>query len=136
MKIYFAGSIRGGRGDREIYAEIITILKKYGEVLTEHIGLATLSSYGQTEMTDAQIHTKDTNWIKDADVVIAEVTTSSLGVGYELGFAETFKKKVIVLYRPSEGKRLSAMVAGNSNTTVINYTDVSELPAVFDRLLK
>lgn len=136
MKIYFAGSIRGGRGDREIYAEIITLLKKYGEVLTEHIGLATLSSYGQTEMTDAQIYTKDTNWIKDADVVIAEVTTSSLGVGYELGFAEANKKKVVVLYRPSEEKRLSAMVAGNSNTTVINYTDVSELPAVFDKLLK
>ena len=136
MKIYFAGSIRGGRDDRGIYAEIITILKKYGEVLTEHIGLATLSSYGQTEMTDAQIYTKDTDWIKEADVIIAEVTTSSLGVGYELGFAESLKKKVVALYRPSEGKRLSAMVAGNSNTTVKNYTDVSELLAVFDTLLK
>lgn len=136
MKIYFAGSIRGGRGDREIYAEIITLLKKYGEVLTEHIGLESVSSYGQLEMTDIQIYTKDTNWIKEADVVVAEVTTSSLGVGYELGFAEALKKKVIALYRPSEGKLLSSMIAGNSNTVVVNYTEVSQLPVIFDTLLK
>jgi len=37
MKIYFAGSIRGGRDDKELYLEIINLLGKYGKVLTEHI---------------------------------------------------------------------------------------------------
>jgi len=127
MKIYFAGSIRGGRDDRELYAEIISLLKKYGEVLTEHIGLATISSYGQTNMTDKEIYTKDTNWIKESDVVIAEVTTPSVGVGYELGFAEALGKKIIVLYRPAEGKRLSAMLAGDKNMSVVEYQDISEV---------
>ena len=38
MKIYFAGAIRGGRSDQNLYFEIINYLKKYGEVLTEHVG--------------------------------------------------------------------------------------------------
>ena len=46
MKIYFAGSIRGGRDDKELYLEIINLLGKYGKVLTEHIGDKTLSAMG------------------------------------------------------------------------------------------
>jgi hypothetical protein len=38
MKIYFAGSIRGGSADQEIYSFIINELSKYGSVLTEYIG--------------------------------------------------------------------------------------------------
>jgi len=136
MKIYFAGSIRGGRDDQALYTEIILLLKRYGEVLTEHIGLSTISSYGQIDMTDEEIYTKDTDWIKESDIVIAEVTTSSVGVGYELGYAEALKKKIIALYRPQKNKRLSAMLAGNSKVTVIEYINVSELTAVFDTILK
>ena len=33
MKIHFAGSIRGGRDDKELYLEIINLLRKYGKVL-------------------------------------------------------------------------------------------------------
>lgn len=136
MKIYFAGSIRGGRDDQALYFEIIKILQNYGEVLTEHIGNGTLTNMGQTSMTDEEIYNKDTNWIKDADIIIAEVTTASLGVGYELGYAEALNKKIIALYRPSEGKSLSAMIRGNKNVICIDYQNVSELSAIFDKLLK
>ena len=134
MKIYFAGSIRGGREDKDIYAEIISMLKKYGEVLSEHIGDKNLSSYGQTTMTDSEIYQKDINWIHEADVIVAEVTTTSLGVGYELGYAESLQKKIVVLYRPSEGKRLSAMIAGNNHMTCVNYSNVSELEEIFNKI--
>ena len=136
MKIYFAGSIRGGREDKDLYAQIIDLLKKYGEVLTEHVGDKNLTSYGQTSMTDEEIYNKDTNWIREADIVIAEVTSISLGVGYEIGYAESLNKKIIVLYRPSEGKRLSAMIAGNKKVTTINYQNLFELISVFDNLFK
>ena len=43
MRIYFAGSIRGGRDDWSIYTEIIAVLSEYLTVLTEHIGDSTLS---------------------------------------------------------------------------------------------
>ena len=55
MKIYFAGSIRGGREDRNLYAEIIDMLKNYGEVLTEHIADKNISHMGQIEMTAEEI---------------------------------------------------------------------------------
>jgi nucleoside 2-deoxyribosyltransferase len=136
MKIYFSASIRGGRDDVAIYAEIIELLKTYGTVLTEHIGDKQLSSYGQVKMTDEEIFIKDTNWIKEADIVIAEVTNPSLGVGYELGLADALNKKIVTLYRPTEGKRLSAMIAGNTSLQNFEYKEVSELPAIFDTILK
>lgn len=37
-RIYFCGSIRGGRDDVHIYKDIISQLGAYGEVLTEHVG--------------------------------------------------------------------------------------------------
>ncbi len=38
LKIYFAGSIRGGRVDAPIYQFLIAYLSSFGEVLTEHVG--------------------------------------------------------------------------------------------------
>lgn len=134
MKIYFAGSIRGGREDVDVYREIVVLLQVYGEVLSEHIADKSISSYGQTKMTDEEIYQKDVSWINESDVIVAEVTATSLGVGYELGFSEAKGKKIIALYREQEGKRLSAMISGNKNISVYTYQEVSELQALFKNL--
>jgi hypothetical protein len=42
MNIYFCGSIRGGRQDIGIYQQIVTCLKTYGRVLTEHVAFPEL----------------------------------------------------------------------------------------------
>jgi len=47
MLIYFAGSIRAGRSDSLLYAKLIKTLKKYGTVLTEHVGNPNLTSAGK-----------------------------------------------------------------------------------------
>ena len=93
MKIYFSGSIRGGRDDSEIYHQIITYLKKFGEVLTEHIGDSSLDSFGE-KSDDISIHNKDMEFLMACDLVVAEVTNPSLGVGYEIGRAIENNKKV------------------------------------------
>lgn len=134
MKIYFSGSITGGRDDVHLYAEIITILKNYGVVLTEHIGNLQMNALGQTHMTPEEVYTKDTNWIKEADIVIAEVTMPSLGVGYELGFAEALKKKIVCIYRNREGKQVSRMVLGNGYNECYEYKEVSDLEPVFAKV--
>ena len=108
MTIYFAGSIRGGRDDRDIYASIIETLKRYGKVVTEHVGDADVSLGGENA-PDCDIHDRDLNWLRDSDVLVAEVTAPSLGVGYEIGRAVEWGKPVICLYRPSNGKKLSAI---------------------------
>ncbi|MFT7328062.1 MAG: nucleoside 2-deoxyribosyltransferase [Crocinitomicaceae bacterium] len=134
MKIYFAGSIRGGRDDKENYKKIIDWLKKYGVVLTEHIGLDSLSEKGQTEFSEEKIYTQDTDWVRESDIVIAEVTQVSLGVGYELGFAESLNKRVVCLFNTSSGKSLSAMVRGNKNLKVINYSSLDEIPNILQEI--
>jgi nucleoside 2-deoxyribosyltransferase len=93
MKIYFAGSIRGGREDAELYLKIIEHLKTCGEVLTEHIGNKNLSQAGEDGPNDRYIHDRDMDWIREADVLVAEVTQTSLGVGYEIGRAVEMGKR-------------------------------------------
>lgn len=132
MKIYFAGSITGGRDDASLYAEVIKLLQRHGTVLTEHIGLSTLTAYGEDKSL-ADIFSRDVAWVREADVLVAEVTQPSLGVGYEIGLAESLGKKVICLYRPTEGRRLSAMISGNSYIVTISYTSIEELPTLLEQ---
>lgn len=136
MKIYFAGSISGGRDDQEIYLEIIEFLKGKGhKVLTEHIANSNLSSYGETNLTREDIFLRDVEWIRESDIFIAEVTQVSLGVGYEIGFAESLNKKIVCLYRERKDKRLSAMVDGNKKIKVIKYLEIDKLKEELEKFL-
>lgn len=135
MKIYFAGSIRGGRDDAELYNTVINMLKKYGEVLTEHVGSKALSSMGEEEKNE-YIYTRDVNWIKEADVVIAEVTTPSLGVGYEIAYAESLNKKIMCLFRENNERKLSAMIVGNKNLLIKIYKEINDVSLILEEFLK
>lgn len=136
MKIYFAGSIRGGRDDRALYLEIINVLKKYGIVLTEHIGDDTLSHLGEVKNDAHFIYDRDIAWLQSADVIVAEVTTPSLGVGYEIALAESLKKPTLCLFQKQEDRLLSAMIAGNKNMTVREYNTVQDAEAIFSEFFK
>lgn len=48
MKIYFCGSIRGGRDDVHLYQKIVRKLQSYGTVLTEHVANSDLNDAGVT----------------------------------------------------------------------------------------
>jgi len=130
-KIYFAGAIRGGRDDAALYAEIVSLLKDYGEVLTEHIGDAALTSAGEGR-NDKEISDRDLAWLRAADVLVAEVTMPSLGVGYEIGKATEWGTPVLCLFRPGKGLVLSALIAAGNGVTVSTYESTAELKTVFD----
>ena len=126
MKIYFAGSIRGGRDDQELYKSVIATLSRYGTVLTEHISDKNLSAMGES-LSSEYIYERDVEWLAECDVVVAEVTTPSLGVGYEMEKGEGLDKKILCLYRPAPERKLSAMIVGNKHVTVCEYRSVEEL---------
>ena len=134
MKIYFAGSIRGGRDDAYIYSQIIEFLKEYGEVLTEHVGEKDLNAMGESVLSDKQIHDRDMNWLLEADLMVAEVTNPSLGVGYEIGRAIEANKKIICLYRHFKNKKLSAMISGAKSINIINYDNLNSLEKKLTKL--
>lgn len=132
MKIYFAGSIRGGRDDQDIYAKIIRILQKHGEVLTEHVG-RNISSQGEELKTDQDIFSRDLQWLEQADIIIAEVTTPSLGVGYEIAKAEQMGKHLLCLFRKQNKRRVSAMISGNPNLHVRMYKTIEEIGVILEK---
>jgi len=136
MKIYFAGAIRGGRDETDIYNNIITYLSSKAEVLTEHVGSFELTTIGEINRSDREIFMRDMEWLQSADLVIAEVTTPSLGVGYELGIAAKLKIPVLCLYRPIKGKRLSAMISGNEKFNCQAYQTLDNAKVHINKFLK
>ena len=96
-KIYFAGSIRGGRVDAALYQQIIDHIKETDIVLTEHIGRPDLNVIEHAKR-DAEIYEQDMGWLRECDLVIAECTCPSLGVGYELAYAEKCGKPCHIFY--------------------------------------
>ena len=129
--IYFAGSIRGGRDDVPIYLAIIDELKRFGRVYTEHVGSSSVNADG--EAGDARaIHDRDLDWLKSSDVVVAEVTTPSLGVGYEIARATQWNKAVLCLHRRDTDRSLSSMISGCPDVTVREYTDVGEINQILE----
>ncbi len=134
MNIYFAGAIRGGRKDAEIYLAIIQFLGTYGTVLTEHVGDENLLSQ-ERFLSEEAIFTRDMQWLTEADLLIAEISAPSLGVGYELAAAEQMKIPCFCLFRQQENKNISAMIAGNSFFQLIGYRDFPEVKRIISDLM-
>ena len=135
-RIYFAASIRGGREDRVRYEDLITTLADFGQVLTEHVADANLAADGEADMSDVEIFERDLAWLRSADVVVAEVTTASLGVGYEIASASALDLPILCLFRESSGKALSAMIAGDRSLDCVLYDTRSELVGIITAWFK
>lgn len=130
MKIFFSGSISGGLDDAALYQEIITMLQSYGNVISEHtVGADGKAQYDSEGITPQEAHDRDVDWVLGSDIVVAEVSTPSIGVGYEIGRAVASDVPVIALYRTNSSKTLSAMIKGAPKDimTVIQYATIEEL---------
>ena len=134
MKIYFAGSIRGGRNDAELYQRMIAYIQRQHTVLTEHVGDLSKSMTEGLANRDQAIYEQDTAWLRESDLVIAECTTPSLGVGYELAYAEKYQKPVHIFYDKSRTK-ISAMLSGNAYFQLHPYRNEEELYRILDEVL-
>ena len=123
-KIYLAAAIRGGRDMAQTYEKILTYLQKYGTILDPHVGDSKLSVAGEM-LEAAAIYQRDMTWLKECDYVFAEVSTPSLGVGYEIATALNLGKKVICLFQ--KDTNLSAMLQGNAQLTLISYENLEDI---------
>lgn len=132
-KVYFAGSIRGGRIDAELYARIIRYIQRTDIVLTEHIGNPDLNLKEQGKR-DVEIYEEDMVWLRESDVVIAECTCPSLGVGYELAYAEKIGKPCHIFYDRTK-THLSAMLTGNTYFQIHPYEDAESIFRTIDEIL-
>ncbi|MBR4379739.1 MAG: nucleoside 2-deoxyribosyltransferase [Bacteroidaceae bacterium] len=134
-KIYFAGSIRGGRVDADLYKRLIAYLQRTNIVLTEHVGSSKLNLMEQGRSKDALIYDRDTAWLRECDIVVAECTCPSLGVGYELAYAEKLGKPCHIFYDKSK-TQLSAMLTGDPYFQIHPYESEEEIYDILIEILK
>ncbi|MBT3391414.1 MAG: deoxyribonucleoside 5'-monophosphate N-glycosidase [Chloroflexi bacterium] len=124
MNIYFACSITGGRQDAEIYRIMVETLQADGHDLPSAVFAVPSPGGGESHMEPEVVYRRDVAWIEACDVLIAEVSTPSHGVGYEIGYALHLGKPVLCLHR--EEKTVSKMLTGNPDTLLqmMGYADV------------
>lgn len=123
--IYFSGSITGGREDVPVYRRIIGELEAAGHrVLAGAVGAEHVGAEGET-LQVAEIFARDIAWLDEADLVVADVSTPSHGVGYEIGYARHKRGiPVVALFRAGRTGRCSAMISGDPCIELIEYMDV------------
>jgi nucleoside 2-deoxyribosyltransferase len=136
MNIYFACSITGGRDFESTYRAITAALLSEGhQVPTAHLaGPGVKALEGQA--TPREIYERDTAWIRACEALVAEVSTPSHGVGYEVAYALSLGKPVLCVYH--EGQPISKMLTGNSQATISvkSYRDPEEAIAIIQAFLK
>lgn len=127
MDVYLSAAIRGGRELQQNYQAISDYLDENGHiVLTHHVASLNVIEI-ENSMSDREIYTQDITWLQECDVVIAEVSIPSLGVGYEVAYALLLEKPVLGIFE--ENRVISAMISGNtsSNLSLRSYKSISEL---------
>ena len=111
MNIYFACSITGGRQDELVYQKLVAALQEFGH----HVPTALLASPEVIPLEGVvipeEVYARDVAWIAGCDLLLAEISTPSHGVGYEIGYALSLGKPVFCLHR--QGCKVSKMILGN-----------------------
>lgn len=126
MNIYFACSITAGRQFEEVYQAIVRALVEDNHLVpTAHLAESGVIAV-EGAIAPREVYARDIAWIRDCDVLIAEVSMPSHGVGYEIGFSLGLGKPVLALYQ--EGRRVSKMISGNPdpNLSLKSYQTAEE----------
>ncbi len=131
INIYFSGSIKGGRQLVDRYAVMIQTLSRYGKVLTEHIGDSNYAKDGYTQ--PQTIYNQDKAYMDNSQIMVADITVPSLGVGYELAYAEAHNIPVVCLCESSTNA--SSMIIGNSYFQCYSYIDTNDALTIIDKVM-
>ncbi len=130
MNIYFSCSITGGRADQPIYAAIVAHLLAQGHTVpTAALADADILTE-EAAITPEAVYARDVAWVNGADALVAEVSTPSHGVGYEIALALGRGLPVLGLHRA--GAPVSKMITGNTEPGLRlgSYTSAAEALAV------
>lgn len=136
MKIYFSCSLTGGRKDEETYALLVEhLLEGQHEVPTAHLAHPQVMSLERT-VNPNEVFQRDIGWLQTCDAVVAEVSTPSHGVGYEIAYALGLDKPVLCLY--AQGVAVSKMITGNTSPDLVvsSYRDHKQALEILDDFLE
>ena len=135
MKIYFSCSITGGRDDEPVYRQLVDHLHAAGhDVLTAHLASPEVL-LDELHLAPEVVYERDCAWVRACDAMVAEVSTPSHGVGYEIAYALELGKPVLCCHR--QGARVSKMLTGNGRAGLncVAYRESAEALAQVDAFL-
>ncbi|MDX1600009.1 MAG: nucleoside 2-deoxyribosyltransferase [Anaerolineales bacterium] len=135
MNIYFSCSLTGGRGDEQVYGRNEDhLLELVHEVPTAHLARPEVMELEQV-VDPEEVYRRDIEWIEACDAVVAEVSTPSHGVGYEIAYALHRGKPVLCCHR--EDKPVSKMITGNQSEGLVveAYATENQAIALIDEFL-
>lgn len=138
-KVYFACSVAGGREYAFAYQDIVKVIKNCGvEVRGELFADPDLEADTGTDpdLNPEQIWERDSQWVREADALIAEASQPSLGVGYEIALAESLKKPILVLFYKNSANRFSPMIIGNPNIETFAYNEHTKAKKAIKEFIK
>lgn len=138
MTIYLACTVRGDRGGVEAGRAICARLQHHGHhVLTTHL-LADHVNDTESTLTEHEVYTRDLQWLSSCDVIVAEASGSSYGVGFEVGYvlgrASETRQRAVLLYDTARRGAISRLITGNGDAacTTFGYASIEELTAFID----
>lgn len=138
LKIYFTASMPADEKIREHYIHIISTLKKNSVSLTSGKQIIDKKlSDRDARLSSEHIFKRQRERIDSADVVVAEVTAPSTGVGGEIVYALIKQKPVLALVFAHNEDRISPMVAGNpSDNLYLEHYGFDNLHLVIKHFLQ
>ena len=115
---------------------LVTALERAGHtVLTTHL-LDDDVEGAESALTERAVYERDIVWLEACDVLIADASGSSFGVGFEVGYvlgrSDRTDQQVVLLYRADRRDQISRLIIGNAHPRckTLSYEDGSDLPGL------
>jgi hypothetical protein len=135
MNIYLACTVRGDRGAVAGLRSLVASLEDAGHrILTKHL-LDDNVDGAESALSERAVYERDISWLEACDVLIADASGSSFGVGFEVGYvlgrSDRTDQRVVLLYHAGRRDQISRLIVGNAHPrcTVVPYATAAELEA-------
>jgi nucleoside 2-deoxyribosyltransferase len=142
MNIYLACTVRGDRSAVEGLRTLVVALEADGHaVLTKHL-LDDNVETAESSLTEREVYDRDIRWLEACDMLIADASGSSFGVGFEVGYvlarSDRTDQRVLLLYRADRRDKVSRLIVGNAHARcrVMAYANADDLVASISRELR
>jgi nucleoside 2-deoxyribosyltransferase len=142
MRIYLACTVRGDRSAVAALRSLVAGLQQDGHtILTTHL-LEVGVEAAEAALSERDVYQRDIAWLESCDLLIADASGSSFGVGFEVGYvlgrSDGTGQRVFLLYRSDRLNHISRLIAGNSHPrcTVLTYDNPTDLVEQVSRRLR
>lgn len=125
MNVYLACTVRGHRGGVAAARALADLIERHGHtVLTRHL-LEDDVDAAEAALTEREVFARDLRWLESADLLIAEASGTSYGVGFEVGYvlgrAADTGQRVLLLYDCARRPHVSRLIAGATHDACTTY---------------